>query len=90
MVFENLTLFEINLDGAQFGPRAIGTSDSDDAAVDPTDVAASGGRGRFVAPLLVLGALGAGIVLLRRRARAGDHDVDIAFDEDEADLVAAE
>lgn len=64
MVFENLTLIELNLEDARIGPRF-----GREAEAAPTDEAGDGPRlGPAVAALLLLGIVGA---LLRRRLRGG-------------------
>lgn len=82
MVFENLTLFEVSLDGAQIGPRSIGRP----AEVDEPVVEASpAGGARRIMALFVLGAI-AGLAVLYRRSKR--HDV-AAGTADEAELAAA-
>ena len=86
MVFENLTLFEIQLDGAQIGPRTMSTD-------EPTDeiehAESNGGPGRLFGLLafaLVMTAAG----LYYRRTRSADVDLDADADADESDLVEAQ
>ena len=84
MVFENLTLFEVSLDGAQIGPRSIGRESSADDA--PVEASPGAGPGRF-APLVVL-ALVVGLAALYRRSQRSDVDL-AAVDDEEAELAEA-
>lgn len=78
MVFENLTLFEVSLDGAQIGPRSIGRSDETDDAEMAVEAPAAGGRGRF-APVFALGVM-AGLFMLWRRSRRGQVEFELIDD----------
>lgn len=87
MVFENLTLFEIQLDGAQFGPRSMGASDEHDEEI--AEASEAGGRGRFL-PVFMLALLAVGITALYRRSRSSDVEIDAASEDSEADLAEAQ
>lgn len=96
MVLEHFTMFEIHLDGAQFGPRSIGGDEDGaeeaghDQPIDAESTETTDGRSPMLA-LVLIGALAAGVGLLWRRSRAGDVDVDVTFDDEaEADLVEAD
>lgn len=78
MVFENLTLFEVSLEGAQLGPRSIGRSDANDELP-------SAGRPARLAPVMAIAVL-VGIALLWRRTRRAGVEAGV---ETEADLVEA-
>lgn len=86
MVFENLTLFEIQLDGAQFGPRSMGGSEGHDEEISETSE--TSGRGRFL-PVFMLAFLAIGAGLLYRRSRSADVELDAESDEAEADLATS-
>lgn len=86
MVFENLTLFEIQLDGAQFGPRSLNRSENDN---DDEMEMAEGGRSRLL-PVFVLGVLAVGIAALYRRTRSTDVELDAEPEDAEADLATAQ
>lgn len=86
MVFENLTLFEIRLNDAQFGPRSWGRDESSDDV--ETDAAAASGRRRMV-PFVAFMIVTAGLAVLWRRSRAGEEEYTIE-DVDEADITAAQ
>lgn len=87
MVFENLTLFEIQLDGAQFGPRSIGGSDDhDDETVEQSE---AGGRGRLI-PVFMLTLVAIGVAMLYRRSRSSDVELDSESEDAEANLATAQ
>jgi hypothetical protein len=87
MVFENLTLFEIQLDSAQFGPRPIGRSeDAHEAEIEADE---DSGRGRRL-PLFVLGLLAIGAAMLYRRSRSSDVELDAESEDAESDLATAQ
>lgn len=87
MVFENLTLFEIQLDGAQFGPSSIGESDDHDD--DTVEQSGEGGRPRLV-PVFMLALLAVGAGMLYRRSRSTDIELDAESEDAEADLATAQ
>ncbi len=85
MAFENLTLFEISLDGAQFGPRSLGrgSDTGDDAGTDDAEPAAPRGR---LASLTVLALVTVGAALYWRRASG----VDVPPEDAESELADAQ
>ncbi|MFB6361841.1 MAG: hypothetical protein ABEH59_11040 [Halobacteriales archaeon] len=85
MVFENLTLFEIQIDAADF-PRRTTTSDVSDADVELVEAA---GRSRRF-PLVLFGLLAIGAAALWRRSRSTDVSMDAEIEDTEADLAAAQ
>lgn len=90
MVFENLTLFEIQLDGAQFGPRTMSGDDTSlDDSTDDVEHAESGGRGRLL-PVFLLAALAIGAAALYRRSQSAGVDLDAESEDAEADLATAQ
>lgn len=90
MVFENLTLFEIQLDGAQFGPRTMSDDTSvEEHSIDDIEHAESGGRGRLL-PVFLLTVLAIGAVTLYRRSQSADLDLDVESEEVESDLTSAQ
>jgi hypothetical protein len=89
----DITLFEIHLDGAQFGPATIGGEPAGDEGVDEEATVATGGDGsggrsgsppRFV-PVVLAVAIAAGYVAYRRFRGGG-----AAVHGDEAPDVDAE
>ena len=87
MVFEHLTLFQIDLDGAHIGPRV---TTADDEHSDETMATDAGGRGRFL-PMFVFLALAVGATMLSRRSRRSDVAFESEADEAaEADLAEAQ
>lgn len=86
MVFENLTLFEIQLDGAQFGPRSMNRSESE--TDDEMEMAEDGGS--RLLPVFVLGILAVGIAALYRRSRSTDVELDAESEDAESDLATAQ
>lgn len=91
MVFENLTLFEIQLDGSQFGPKTMSGDDTsvEDRSIDDVDHDESGGRGRLL-PVFLLTVLAIGAVTLYRRSQSADVDLDVDSEEVESDLTSAQ
>lgn len=83
MVFENLTLFEIQIDGEQIGPRSFGreTHAADDESAESTS-----GRSR-AKPLVILAVMLAGLAYGWRRRRAGAEEMTVESEADEADLA---
>lgn len=88
MVFENLTLFEVQLESAQFGPRSLNRSDDHDDHEDHDDEA-TGGRGRLL-PVFMLALLAVGSAMLYRRSRSSDDELDAEPEDAEADLATAQ
>lgn len=76
MVFENLTLFELHLENARFGP-SFGAEEDDDVEANAVEESSGGGAGRFVGMLLLVGL----VALAVRRFRARGED-----DTEQADL----
>ncbi|WP_436931346.1 hypothetical protein [Halosimplex halobium] len=90
MVFENLTLFEVHLDDAQFGTDA-GRSDERDADValpepdsddDRETADSSGGRGRFVKLAVASVVVSVAATLVARRVAGGDDSVAVGLETD--------
>lgn len=76
MVFENLTLVELNLENSRFSASRGGSDDAPEpAAEEPEETAQddSGGRGAGgVVAVLALIAVGVAIAIARRRRSAGE------------------
>lgn len=86
MAFENLTLFEISLDDAQFGPRSLGRgSGGGDDGAEPGDTESAATRGRL-ASLAVLALVTVGAALYWRRASG----VDVPPEDAESKLADAQ
>lgn len=89
MVFENLTLFEIQLAEAQFGPKTMRGDEPMDEPVDVTAHAESASRGKLVG-FLAFALLTAGVAMLVRRSRSTDVELEADRDDAESDLAAAQ
>lgn len=91
MVFENLTLFEIELDVPHFGSRTMSSDDApiEERSTDDIEHDESGGRGRLL-PMFLLAVLAIGAVTLYRRSRSADGDLDLESEDVEADLATAQ
>jgi hypothetical protein len=79
MVFENLTLFELHLEDAQFGPTSLPDLDAvesaEESGEEPDQTAAGGSRRRGLALLLASVAVSlVATVVARRLAGADDAD----------------
>ena len=87
----DVTLFEIHLDGAQFGPTTIGgESESEEATAGPVE----GGSGERSAPgalrfVPVLVAVAVGYAAMRRFRGGGDEDALVATPDAEAVEIEA-
>jgi hypothetical protein len=95
MVLDKLTLFEVHLDGAQFGRKSLGdTSDAEAEAMETdaemateTTEESSGGSRRLLA-LLVAGLAVAGVAAWRRRS--GDQTTMDDYTEGESGLAESD
>lgn len=78
MVFENLTLFELHMEGARIGPEFGGDDDeaAEDYEVEAEDAAGGPGVGPFVGLLFL--AIGVAMAVRRFRARGEDAVADDA------------
>jgi hypothetical protein len=92
----DVTLFEIHLDGAQFGPATIGgESEAEDATAGPVGGGpVEGGSGERSAPralrfVPVLVAVAVGYAAMRRFRGGGDEDALVATPDAEAVEIEA-
>lgn len=88
MVFENLTLFELHFEDAQFGPRTMGESEeSAEIEMAAEETEPSGGRRRYL-PLVVVAVVVAAVAVRRYRGRGDEADIEIeTTDAEEAEVV---
>ena len=86
MAFENLTLFEISLDGAQIGPRTLGRPVESDEPESDVDAASGGSSRGRVAAMAVVALVIAGAALRRRRSGARD---EVSSEDAESELAAS-
>ncbi|WP_255198147.1 hypothetical protein [Halorarius litoreus] len=81
MAFDNVTFFELHLDGARFG------SETAESADEPVEMEVDDGSGRRGFPIGFLVVLGIGAIVAARRMRRGK---DIELDLEDAEAIAVE
>ena len=86
MVFENLTLFELHMEGSRFGPDFGGEEEAEEAVAELSEGDDSGGRGRGL-PLFGLLVLAVVAGLAFRRYRSGEEEEAEAFEEESDEIT---
>lgn len=84
MAFDNVTFFEVHLDGANIGPSFgadVADGEMDEELEMEGEMAAgterSGGRGRIVGVVALVALAGAAAAIRRRRASMADEDAEM-------------
>jgi hypothetical protein len=84
MAFDNVTFFEVHLDGANVGPAAGVDEERADAEMDATmeteAVAGPRGRGRVAAVVALVAVAGVAAALRRRRGGESETDEEIEIE----------